>query len=278
MQRALLYFASSSFLHHCQVYAYPLIFSLNANEKKCFNYNIPEDDDATFLVVALPGDSESDSFLSVQDYYVEEFDKVTNEFRARRRKKMFGKLSDELEEKIAQENLTRKQVIFSYFREDSMIDHQSLIFYRPYTLFNIADLSSQKGYDDYLPLDGFKLCHHNLARDPVTMMLDVSHWSQSKNDDYADDTDDREVRKKKIVKVEHITPLESNFKDVLLKMRRVVKEYDMIEAREHRNLKNDQFAQSVVSKFSYLGLVVLIITAWFQVRYLKSYFKKKKLL
>merc|ERR1712232_1485092 len=84
--------------------------------------------------------------------------------------------------------------------------------------------------------------------------------------------------KEPIITKRHLSPLESSFAKIVDKASQIVDEMKYIERRSNKNMQQDEFYRSFVSKFSYLSIIVLVFTAWIQVMYLKRYFKKKKLL
>ena len=153
----------------------------------------------------------------------------------------------------------------------SIIDSQNLEFYRPHIVKYIVDKAEAKGFGDTPPMDGYMFCYKNSNIEFTTLIFDIFHWNDEGDDGTEKDSNN-------VVKKEHITPLESNFKLMVKSTLEIVDEMVYEERRAKVKSKKDGRIRSLVTKFSYLSVGVLIGTAWVQIMYLKRYFKKKKLL
>jgi len=256
------------------VFSYPTIWEMEGSYNNCFNYGIPEDDDATFVVVAIPGDSESENISETQDFYINKIVELGSN-GGEAFGKDFGALPDDIETKIVEttvdeNNRALTRVLFTSYREEGeLLTTKVLDYYKPHLVNEVVGLSMQKGYGDSPPLAGYRFCFKNPSGYVTTLLFDIVHWN---------DEDDDDESSEPIIEKRHLTPLETSFKKSVDKASQIVDEMKYMERRSNKNMKQDEFYRSFVSKFSMLSVVVLIFTAWVQVMYLKRYFKKKKLL
>ena len=95
----------------------------------------------------------------------------------------------------------------------------------------------------------------------------------------SDDLDDEEEAQSGLMfKSEHLTPLQDQLDASIRAANSVIRELNLMERREKRMRKTADSINWRVRNFSYLSVIVLILVTFFQVTYLKRYFKKKKLL
>ena len=147
-------------------------------------------------------------------------------------------------------------------------------------MHHIVDIAREKKFGTTAPLEGYIFCYSNKSNEIVTLLFDIYHWNEDLNQD---DVIPNLVKQKKeepkvITKEQHITPLEINFQKAFDSASAIMDQMRYMERRQHRNQEQEESIRSVVEKFSYLSVIVLIGTAFIQVSYLKRYFKKKKLL
>lgn len=275
MQHSRRFFFVAWCLFPTAILGYPSIWETEGSYNHCFNYDIPEDDDATLVVVAIPGDVESDNLLYTQDFYIDKFVELGSDGGENFPKKFEVDYPENITQKIMEsksdsQNRRMGRIVFSSFRESrELIATTVLDFYKPYVLHEVVGLSMRKGFNDSPPLGGYRFCFKNPSGGVSTLIFDIVHWNDEEIDDKPEE---------KIIEKRHLSPLELSFKQSVDKARQIVDEMIYIERRSMKNMKQDEFYRSFVSNFSYLSIIVLIFTAWVQVMYLKRYFKKKKLL
>ena len=94
----------------------------------------------------------------------------------------------------------------------------------------------------------------------------------------SDDFDDSEEDEKGVFQGEHLTPLQDQLDESIRAANTVIRELNLMEQRERRMHKTAENINWRVRYFSYISVIVLILVTFFQVTYLKRYFRKKKLL
>jgi hypothetical protein len=77
---------------------------------------------------------------------------------------------------------------------------------------------------------------------------------------------------------EHLTPLEEQLGESIQAAQTILKEMRYMEKREARMRMTSESIFTKVSWFSVLSVVILLGVTFVQVRYLKNYFRKKKLM
>jgi len=94
------------------------------------------------------------------------------------------------------------------------------------------------------------------------------------------DDDDAEVAamKRKVVRKEHITPLEEQLDESIERAEDILDEFKYMEKRERRMRKTADSTNARIRSFSYISIAILLAVTWLQVTYLKGYFRKKKLM
>jgi hypothetical protein len=81
-----------------------------------------------------------------------------------------------------------------------------------------------------------------------------------------------------VVKKEHLTPLERAFDQSSALAKSIIDEMHYMEKREIRMKRTADGTNSRIRWFSYLSIVILVGVTWVQMKYLKGYFRKKKIL
>jgi len=152
--------------------------------------------------------------------------------------------------------------------------HEVLTFYEPLTLKNIVS----EAREDYVnkfegkkwdpSLGGYKTCFENNERHIVLVIYDYVLISEY----------EAKLSRRHIVKKEHLTPLENSFEKSIIAAKQILDEMKYIEKRENRMKVTADNTNSRIKHFSYFSIIVLIGVTWLQITYLKSYFKKKKVL
>lgn len=125
---------------------------------------------------------------------------------------------------------------------------------------------------DKSPLEGYEICFKSKnAEVPILLMID--HVMVS--DEFEEEED---AKSGMMFKSEHLTPLQEQLDSSIRAANTVIRELNLMERREKRMRKTADSINWRVRNFSYLSVIVLILVTFFQVTYLKRYFKKKKLL
>mmetsp|Transcript_62833 Transcript_62833/g.74347 ORF Transcript_62833/g.74347 Transcript_62833/m.74347 type:complete len:140 (+) Transcript_62833:326-745(+) len=102
---------------------------------------------------------------------------------------------------------------------------------------------------------------------------------KSEYEDAKMEEEEKQDRKaKKVIKKHQFTPLENNLQTSVNKANRIVSSMRFMESREARMRETAESIHSRIKHFSYLSIAVMLVVTFFQVVYLKNYFKKKKAL
>lgn len=86
------------------------------------------------------------------------------------------------------------------------------------------------------------------------------------------------LAKRHILKKDHLNPIEISFDEGISLAHSVIDEMHYMEKREIRMKKTTDGTNRRIRYFSYLSILILLGVTWVQIQYLKSYFKKKKVL
>lgn len=257
--------------------AYPMLFDIDQKGQKCIDYNIPEEDEANFIIVVLPVEEKGDEEENVAiDHFVEQWEELTKE-GGEKMPKQVTPVSPEIKSKM--ESLRKKGkrskagVIFMRDHNNEPIANAELSYYKPYVLHSIVETAKKQGYGSSPPLSGYRICFHNRSsKEPVSILFESVHW------DDEDDDQIRQLRPKEVIMKHHLTPIDDQFEAALSHASQFLDEMKYAEKRSHRMHEWKKVAISRLRMYAYFSAVVLLGTAYTQVFYLKRYFKKKKLL
>lgn len=274
---AFCFLATISPLLTTRTLAYPIITDVDENFNKCFNFNVPDDDDAHMVFIALPEDVDEE----VEEWFNVRMNEMTRKGSASFMKSLPA-LSQEIHAKIRDDEYNGKSEVYLKMSvpKRPVLRHQMFMWYAPIVIMNVVK-ASKRGTGSVVGVPparnaqatpaGYSICFENKAKDqPVKVMFDVVLISD-------EGEEDDEVEKKIITK-EHLTPLEANFQDGIKAANTILSEMKYMEKREARMRHTAESTNSKIRLFSYLSVGVLLGVTWMQRTYLKSYFKKKKLM
>lgn len=152
-----------------------------------------------------------------------------------------------------------------------VLRHQMFMWYAPVVVMNVVK-ASQRGSKNKnaKPPGGYSVCFENKnSNQRVKVMFDVVLMSDEGQEDELQN---------KIIKKEHLTPLEMNFQQGIKAANTILNEMKYMEKREARMRHTAESTNAKIRLFSYVSVIVLLGVTWLQRTYLKSYFKKKKLM
>ena len=89
---------------------------------------------------------------------------------------------------------------------------------------------------------------------------------------------EEKLSKRHVLKKDHLSPIEKAFDEGIALAHSVIDEMWYMEKREKRMKITADGTNKRIRYFSYLSILVLLGVTWVQIQYLKSYFKKKKVL
>lgn len=252
-------------------YAYPIITDVDQGSfTKCFNFNVPDDDDAHLVFIALPENVEDE----VEEWFSSQIHDMTRKGSSnfmqalpQVSKEIHSKIHDD-KEYNGRSNVYLKLTV----PKRPVLRHQMFMWYAPVVVMNVVKASQrgQKGNKYTQPPGGYSVCFENKnTKEGVRVLFDVVLMS--------DDGMDEELQNK-IIKKEHLTPLEVNFEEGIKAANTILNEMKYMERREARMRHTAESTNAKIRMFSYVSVVVLLGVTWLQRTYLRSYFKKKKLM
>jgi len=223
--------------------------------------NIPDGDDAHLIFLPLPDDVESD----VEEWFATEVAEMTRPNSVQFLKDI-SKMSDDLSHKVRSHRVKSK-ILVNVEEEESqtVAKNQALTYFRPTIIKNLSKTST-KGWNAHR--GNYRFCVSARGAGGVRIIFD-----QIKISDYQEKLD-----RKHIVKKEHLTPLERALEESSAMAKEILNEMHYMEKREVRMKKTADGTNARIRYFSYISIIVLIGITWLQLKYMKSYFKKKKIL
>lgn len=253
-------------------FSYPMLAEVPEETQQCLQLNIPKEDDAHMVFVALP----SKISWELEDWCMSQIKEMT------RNRLDDGSLPKKFPQAEPQHEELKKEFL-SWFEEDEsirssltlnvhkprsgIVKEEELLWYRPVVLNHVVH--SQKQWEAATTLGGYSICFDNEEEeDTVHVAFDMVLVSEELDDD-----DEVTITTK-----EHLTPLEEQLGESISAAHVILKEMRYMEKREHRMRMTAESIQSKIRFFSYLSVFILLTVTYVQVTYLKRYFKKKKLM
>lgn len=236
---------------------------------KCFNFNVPDDDDAHMVFIALPNDVENE----VEEWFTTQMHEMTRKGSTNFMKAL-PQVSKEIHAKISDDEYNGKSDVYLKLSvpKGPVLRNQMFMWYAPVVVMNVVKASqrSQKNVKFAQSPGGYSACFENKNTDHgVRIIFDVVLMSDEGQDDELQN---------KIIKKEHLTPLEANFQAGITTANTILNEMKYMEQREARMRHTAESTNAKIRLFSYVSVMVLLGVTYLQRTYLRSYFKKKKLM
>jgi hypothetical protein len=257
---------------------------------QCLTFNIPEDDDANIVFVALPSPTDdtdakggewTEKANKMEDYFIEQtfqLSKLREE--GTNLPRSYSNEPPENVENIMKElidlnegsNKSGCKVIVKNPQSGSSRIMESF-YYIPIVLNRVRSTIKSRDDDemDTPPLEGYVICFDNIQNEKfqVQMIMEVVMVSDASLSEDAG---------KAAFNPEHLTPLMQQLSDSVSAANSVVKEMKYMDKREQRMRTTADSINLRVRYFSYISVTILLIVTFAQVSYLKRYFHKKKLM
>jgi hypothetical protein len=257
-------------------------------QKKCIRLNIPQDDDAHLVFLALPspaaeGDEDNSKWVEDQKKMEEYFVSQTLELTKNRVHKTlprkfrenppeaisklthafldeyFGELKTGCKIKITNPRSTSTRTMETFWFTPVVINHLR------------KAVRTRKDEWEATPLEGYEICFSNTHDEPMQMIIESIMTSEEPG---ASDSGDESPA----FESAHLTPLAEQLGESIASAESVLKEMNYMEKRESRMRLTADSINKRVRYFSYISVAVLLVVTYLQVSYLKRYFRKKKLL
>jgi len=219
----LLIVLSSLFLS--KSFAYPIITDVDHSSNKCFNFNIPDDDDAHMVFIALPRGVDDE----VEEWFSTQMHDMTRKGSANFMQAL-PEVSKQIHSKISDDEFNGRSNVYLKLTvpKRPVLRHQMFMWYAPVVVMNVVKASQrgQKKTTNTQPEGGYTVCFENKGIDQgVRVLFDVVLMS--------DEGQDVELQNK-IIKKEHLTPLEMNFQEGIRAANTILNEMKYMERREAR--------------------------------------------
>lgn len=229
---------------------------------------MPDDDDAHLVFIALPRDVDDE----VEEWFNIQMHDMTRKGSANFMDKL-PEVSTQISNKISKDEYNGRSNVYLKVTvpKRPVLRHQMFMWFAPVLVMNIVK-SAQRGQKNKAnqPQGGYSVCFENKNSDQdVRILFDVVLMS--------DEGQDEELQNK-IIKKEHLTPLETNFQEGIKAANTILNEMKYMEKREARMRHTAESTNAKIRLFSYVSVIVLLGVTWLQRTYLRSYFKKKKLM
>jgi len=275
------------------VKAYPMLVEVEENSERCLRLNIPEDDDAHLVFLALPSPT-SDEEENVTPKWVENYSSLEGHFLGQMQEltkrrtqtsallrkfpvkpppnvqlsmdnfleSFDGTLSSGCKIKLSNPTSTSSRNMDTYWFTPLVVNHVR-------RAIRIREKEREKS-----PLEGIMACFIN-DNDVFTVRIVVDSVLTSEGPEYDDDENASEEAN---FQGHHLTPLVHQLGQSLQAAHTVITEMNLMERREQRMRMTADSINSRVRYFSYVSVGILLVVTYLQVTYLKRYFRKKKLL
>ena len=248
----------------CQ--SYPIIVEVDHNDSQCLDLNIPDGDDAHLFFLVLNDDISHEA----EDWFVTEMVEISRH----ESKRFLGDIDYTSQPSAVRTNDKDTRYKSKVSATVELVDshppsskHFNLEYFKLTKMMNIAEtLSKVKGWDE--SRGQFELCFNVRGKHDAHILFETVKVSE-----YVE-----KMHKRHVLKKEHLTPLEEAFDNMIALAHDVVDEMRYMEKRELRMKQTTDSTNSRIKFFSYLSIVILLGVTYVQITYLKSYFKKKKIL
>ena len=222
------------------------------------------------VFIALPDDVDEE----VEEWFSSQMHAMTKKGSADFMKKL-PDMSKEIHGKISDDQYNGRSNVYVKITlpKRPVLRHQMFMWYAPVVVMNVVKASmrgqNKKG-KNVNPPGGYSTCYENRNDGQGSKVLfDVVLMSDEGQDDELQN---------KIIKKEHLTPLEANFQEGIKAANTILNEMKYMERREARMRHTAESTNAKIRLFSYVSVIVLLGVTWLQRMYLKGYFKKKKLM
>jgi len=263
-----------------QTVAYPVLLQVEEESERCFQFQIPEGDDAHMVATILPADLDD----GVESWFFEQLYKMT----ARKNNVITKQFDDEQPSNVAEAVSQFFQQVPSnngapvtvgltnrpYDRRGENQYHSK--YFAPIVVNYIARTtykrSERKGLNPEDDIEGYMVCVNNRSEDAmIQFVMDIVLISEDIPPDLAAESSG-------FSKDRHLTPLEESLEESIKAAENILREMKFMEKRERRMRRTSDHINTRVHWFSYLSISILLAVTYIQVSYLKRYFHKKKLM
>ena len=190
--------------------------------------------------------------------------------------KALPEVSKDIHAKIAEDEYNGRSNVYLKLTTPNkpVLRHQMFMWYAPIVVLNVVK-AAQRGKKEGQagpPPSEYTCCFENKNSDHeqgIKVLFDLVLLSDEGSEDALETS---------IIKKEHLTPLEMNFQEGIKAANTILNEMKYMERREARMRHTAESTNAKIRFFSYVSVIVLLGVSFLQRTYLKSYFRKKKLM
>ena len=226
---------------------------------QCYTLFLPADDDAHLVLVSLPGDVSID----LESWFVSQVVEMTKPENSGGLKNEI-KLPKEISDETHKYSGGSLQVSISKGDEGHEL-RGSLDLFAHQVYENIVKNIGDKNSDGE---NAFDLCFTGPHGKESRVIYDVITLNEFED----------KLQHKHMLKKEHLTPLETTFEQSIIAAKKILEEMENFQRHETRMKHTADSTNARIRFFSYLSVIILVSVTYFQITYLKGYFKKKKIL
>jgi len=255
--------------------AYPLVLELPAHEETCLRFTLPDDDDAHMVFSALPHDVAD----KVEDFMVNSLSHLSNEnshVLLHNLPKPPPDIQHLMDEELAHRQRGQNHDIILNVQlaggTKRIVKNDVIPYFKTISYENVAGGLDQdrKGKDErWDPNSGtYNVCFQNRDHDDLLVIYEFILMSSQ----------EEKRRRKNSLKKSHFEPLEEVYEESLALGQSILDEMINIQARDALMQHKSDMTSTKVRLMSLVSIGVLVVVTYIQVTYLKSYFRKKKVL
>ena len=258
------------------IFAYCILtifLSFSHTLKKCITFKFSEGDKFDIVFVPIPVEKDTHSKLYYSEYYSQYEDygdkRVPAEVTPEQVKSLekFDRYGEKVKNSRMSIQVDRKG---GHRRTESA---SSLFYHRPVIK---RDLDFSEG----------DVCVFNRSGETLRLLYAIipsnDEWEWVYEDEEEEDDnleEEREKLTKKVVqKNAHIYPLQQKIRKLKVSAQKCIGQLKHVDSMEQRMRKTSESTNSRVKVLSLASISVLLLTTFIQTRYLKSFFKKKKVI
>lgn len=274
------------------VKGYPMLVEVAENSERCIRLNVPEDDDAHMVFLALPSPASIEPDKKTPNW-IKNYNPLESHF--------LGQMQELTKRRTETSGLLRKFPVKPSSDVQSSMDNflesfdgtlasgckvkmsnpksttsrnMDTYWFTPLVVNHIRSALRNREKDrEKSPLEGYMACFTNNNADFAVNIV-VDSVLTSEGPAYDDENASEDVN----FQGHHLTPLAEQLDQSLTAAKTVINEMNFMERREQRMRVTADSINSRVRYFSYISVGVLLVVTYLQVSYLKRYFRKKKLL
>jgi hypothetical protein len=290
---------------------FPVVFEVEEDESRCFNFNVAEKNDVNLIILPLPHEKQIEEHDLVETWYVQQVHKMiyqssldsdndNNHSSGPIPNQILGRVPPSIEKVISpfQRGVSRKVPIKVSIGVQGVDEENPKIqydikfkakYFEPLVLNNLRRQFSEYNQNGDNYLMSVRLCIINEDEEELVHVV----FGKILNDDgemqdhaavpidgevEEEETPESVAARARFEKDKHLSPLETSLQRSINKANTVLRDMKFMELREKRLRITSENINTRIRWIAYFSVTVLLAVTFMQVTYLKAYFHKKKVL